>query len=67
MHIEPSACTRNRELVISVPGFHNWDFNGSAFQPGNLHAGVAVGESVFGIVIEGVFTAMLVERSFGGR
>ena len=51
-------------LVVSITAFHGRTYAGQ-FGPDTVLGGVAALEGIFGLVIEGVFVAMLVQRFFG--
>jgi hypothetical protein len=53
-------------LLVSITAFHGRVFSES-FGTSSPQAWIAACEAVTGLVIEGVFTAMLVQRFFGGR
>lgn len=52
-------------LVVSITAFHGRTYAGQYGGPGTVLGGVAALEGIFGLVIEGVFIAMLVQRFFG--
>lgn len=51
-------------LLISVTAFHGRVFT-SGFSAGSILEGIAAAEAICGVVIEGVFIAMLAQRFFG--
>ena len=56
--------TPTEALLVSLTAIHGRVFF-TQFGLDNMQAWVAAGESVAGIVIEGTFVAMLVQRFFG--
>jgi hypothetical protein len=51
-------------LLVSITAFHGRVFS-EAFQIGSPQAWIAAGEAIMGLVIEGIFIAMLTQRFFG--
>jgi hypothetical protein len=60
------AFSPQQALLVSITAFHGRVFT-EPFGTSSPQAWVAAGEAVTGLVIEGVFVAMLVQRFFGGK
>jgi hypothetical protein len=58
------ALPLHQAFLISVTAFHGRVF-AEQFQPDTPQAWVTAGEAVAGLVVEGVFIAMLAQRFFG--